>query len=116
MTTSGVNMRIGPSTSYAKVATLPAGARLWIGGNVNGWYQVSYNGLNGFVTGSRVTTMLTDRGPRSNRRGPAPQFGYMQRPWWDNQRQAWYDGHRWYRNGVWHNDPTGFSFGFSFGG
>jgi hypothetical protein len=40
----------------------------------------------------------------------------MQRPWWDNQHQAWYDGRRWYRNGVWYNNPSGFTLGFSFGG
>ena len=86
-TTGTVNLRTGPSTGYAKVATLPAGARISVGGNIGGWYHVSYNGLNGFVTGSCVSMTFVDRGPGFNRLEPAPRFGFMQRPWWDNQHQ-----------------------------
>jgi hypothetical protein len=46
--------------------------------------------------------------------GPAPMHGYWHKPYWDNRYGAWYDGRRWYRNGVWYNTPN-FSFGFSFG-
>jgi hypothetical protein len=45
-----------------------------------------------------------------------PRYGYMQRPWWDNRNHAWYDGRRWYFNGRWYDRPSGFSFGFGFGG
>jgi uncharacterized protein YraI len=112
--TGSVNMRTGPAASYAKITTLPAGARVWIDGKLNGWYHLIYNGRAGFVSGSYITTRIAVA-PRLLFRSPAPHFGYMQRPWWDNQHQAWYDGHRWYRNGIWYNDPSGFSFGFSFG-
>jgi uncharacterized protein YraI len=117
-TTGAVNMRTGPSAGYAKVTTLPAGVQVWVGGQQNGWYHVTYNGRSGFVSGSYIDTRVA-MGPRPGpgpgfRRGLPPRFGYVKRPWWDNRYQAWYDGRRWYRNGIWYNDPSGFSFGFSF--
>lgn len=149
VTTGSVNMRTGPSTGYAKVTTLPAGARIFVGGNVGGWYQVTYNGVNGFVSSNYVSTNAgprmqnpgpqygnqfpprgpqygnpyqgprfgNNRGPRwSQNRPPAPRSGYYRNPTWDARNGAWYDGRRWYHNGVWYNSPNGFSFGFSFGG
>jgi uncharacterized protein YraI len=117
VTTGAVNMRVDSYASAPKVATLPANARIWIDGQKNGWYHVSYAGRSGYVSGSYVATRMA-MGPRPmfRNRGPAPAFGYYQKPWWDNQHQAWYDGRRWYRNGIWYNSPSGFSFGFNFGG
>jgi uncharacterized protein YraI len=120
VTTGTANVRTGPSTGYAKITTLPGGAQVWVDGQQNGWYHISYNGRAGFVSSSLVDTQLAmapsrDR-PFYRNRGMAPRFGYMKKPWWDNQNQAWYDGRRWYRNGVWYNSPQGFTFGFNFGG
>ncbi len=114
--TGSVNMRTCASTSCAKITVVPVGAQIWVGGSQGGWYLVTFNGRQGFVSGRYVAVGLADRGPSYNQRGPAPQYGFVQRPWWDNQHQAWYDGHRWYRNGVWYNAPRGFQFGFTFGG
>jgi uncharacterized protein YraI len=116
LTTGSANVRTGPSTAYARIATLPGGAQVWIDGQQGGWYHVVYNGRAGFVSSSLIDTRMA-MGPRRNfNRGMAPRYGYMQKPWWDNQHNAWYDGRRWYRNGVWYNNPSGFSFGFNFGG
>jgi uncharacterized protein YraI len=114
--TGSVNMRACASTSCARIGVVPAGAQVWVGGAQGGWYLVTFNGRQGFVSGRYIATVMADRSPRFFRRGPAPQFGYMQQPWWDNQHQAWYDGRRWYRNGIWYNRPGGITFGFSFGG
>ena len=46
---------------------------------------------------------------------PPPRYGYWHQPRWDDHYHAWYDGRRWYRNGVWYNSPGGIYFGFSFG-
>ena len=114
--TGSVNMRTGPGTSYAKIMTLPAGARVWVDGQQNGWYHLTVYGQGGFVSSKYIAVgMATNLQPRMFHRGPEPTFGFEQRPWWDNQHQAWYDGHRWYRNGIWYNSPSGFSFGFTFG-
>jgi uncharacterized protein YraI len=123
--TGTVNMRACPSTQCARLTTVPAGAQVWIGGAQGGWYQVSFAGANGFVSGRFIATGMANRplpfygnpGPQYGFwQGPPPRFGYMQKPWWDNRHNAWYDGRRWYRNGIWYSDPSGFSFGFSFGG
>ena len=118
-------MRTCPSTQCARIGTVPAGAQVWVGGMQGGWYQVNFNGRDGFVSGRYIATNFADRGPRYDRRGPRwannwrgppPRSGFYRNPWWDNRYGAWYDGRRWYRNGIWYNDPSGFSFGFSFGG
>ena len=134
--TGSVNLRAGPGTGYQRLTTLPAGARIWVNGSAgNGWVSVTYNGNGGYVSGSYVATGYANnyqrppmahayynRPPMSPQFGvfighpPAPTYGYQRRPWWDDQRQAWYDGHRWYRNGAWYDQPTGFTFGFNFGG
>ena len=113
-TTGAVNMRYDATTAAPKILTLPGGARVSIDGQKNGWYHVYYAGQAGYVSGSYITTRVAMM-PRPMFRGPAPMHGYYQKPWWDGQHQAWYDGRRWYRNGIWYNEPNGFSFGFSFG-
>lgn len=132
--TGNVNMRTCPSTQCARIGTVPAGAQVWVGGAQGGWYQVNFNGAQGFVSGNYIATNVAMRPPPAygpgpgfrgpqfggpqygNWRGPPPRSGYWRNPWWDNRYQAWHDGRRWYRNGIWYNDPSGFSFGFSFGG
>jgi uncharacterized protein YraI len=118
--TGNVNLRTGPSTSYAKITTMPAGARVFVNGSAgNGWLSVRYGNVSGYVSGSYVATGYANNPPPRPRPGyfrPAPpRFGYWHRPYWDNRHHAWYDGRRWYHNGVWYNDPSGFSLGFSFG-
>ena len=135
--TGSVNLRTGPGANYHRITTLPAGARIWVNGSAgNGWVSVTWNNNAGFVSGKYVATGYANnyhRPPMTqpyyyNHRPmgsqfslfighpPAPTYGYWRKPWWDQNRQAWYDGHRWYHNGVWYNDPSGFSFGFNFGG
>jgi len=114
--TGNVNMRTCASAGCAKITVVPAGAPVWIGGTQGGWYFVTFNGRQGFVSSRYVTTAVAYHAPRFDPRGPAPQIGYVQRPRWDNQHQAWYDGHSWYRNGVWYNRPARLTFGLVFGG
>jgi uncharacterized protein YraI len=117
VTTGAVNMRTDAYVGAPKITTLPANARVWFDPRQqkNGWYLVSYSGRTGYVSGSYIASNVAFA-PRPMFRSPAPKFGYYKKPWWDNKHQAWYDGRRWYRNGIWYNDPSGFSFGFNFGG
>jgi uncharacterized protein YraI len=116
------NIRSCPSTNCARIGVLSAGARVWVDGTQRGWYRVSFGGGTGFVAGSLI--VVGSGGPyysdgpyyRDDFRGPPPRFGFFHNPWWDHRYHAWYDGRRWYRNGIWYNDPSGLSFGFSFGG
>jgi uncharacterized protein YraI len=121
-------MRTCGSTQCQKIGVVPAGAQVWINGSQGGWYNVTFQNRQGFVSGNYIATgyaqgpqyggpqFIAPRNPRfaGNWRGGPPRSGYWRNPWWDNRHNAWYDGRRWYRNGIWYNDPSGFSFGFSF--
>lgn len=50
-TTANVNMRKGPGTSYAKITTIPKGARVDVYGSEDGWYKVIYDNQEGWVSG-----------------------------------------------------------------
>jgi uncharacterized protein YraI len=131
--TGSVNFRTCASTGCPSMGVVPGGAQVWINGSQGSWYNVTFQGRQGFVSGNYVATgyaqgpqyggpqyggpqFVAPRYPRyaGNWRGQPPRSGYYRNPWWDNRHNAWYDGRRWYRNGIWFNDPSGFSFGFSF--
>ncbi len=58
---ASLNMRSGPGTSYARVASIPAGTTLTITATENGWYKTNYNGVTGYVSSTFVT--LTSSAP-----------------------------------------------------
>jgi len=50
-TTSAVNLRTGPGTSFAVIVVVPANSRMMLtGSNVSGFSPVSFNGLAGWVS------------------------------------------------------------------
>jgi uncharacterized protein YraI len=125
--TGTVNMRACNSTACQKILAVPRGAQVWINGSAGSWYHVSYGGYQGYVSSSYVRTAFAAApAPRSTvtfgfnvgNRPPAPTFGFVGRPYWDDRYNAWYDGRRWYANNRWYNAPpsAGFSFGFNIGG
>ena len=123
---STLNLRSCASVTCPRVAVMPYGARVWISGSQGGWYYLTYNGVPGYASGRYITTAVAGGppvygGPPMYRppvvfQPPPPTWGYWQRPWWNNRYHAWYDGRRWYFNGRWHSQPSGFSFGFRIGG
>lgn len=115
-TTGAVNLRTGPSTSYHRILTVPAGARI----NVHrcaSWCSVTYRGTRGYMSANYVARSGYAPGPRRYRRPPPPPRWMWRhhRPWWDARHHAWYDGRRWYFGHRWHDRPS-VSFGFRFGG
>jgi hypothetical protein len=124
---TNANMRIGPSTAYARIATIPAGARFEVF-QCSNWCLVLWRGQQGYVAASLISTygaFAREPGPRYGFgynppprfvRPPPPTWGYYQYPWWDNRYAAWYDGRRWFYNGRWYDRPNGLYFRFSFGG
>ena len=50
-----VNVRSGPSSAYGGIGSLPSGTRLTVLLKGNGWYQVSANGLTGFMSTSYIS-------------------------------------------------------------
>lgn len=120
--TGNVNLRTGPSVQYSRILTLPAGASVWVNGPAgNGWLNVRYGNWTGYVSGNYVAGVYAGPRPPVYRPPvyplpPPPRYGYWHQPRWDDHYHAWYDGRRWYRNGVWYNSPGGIYFGFSFGG
>ncbi|HVY20267.1 MAG TPA: SH3 domain-containing protein [Bauldia sp.] len=115
-TTGSVNMRTDAYVGAPKIITVPAHAQVQYDPRQqkNGWFLVSYAGRTGYVSGSYIQTRFANAKPMF--RGLPPRVGFYKKPYWDNQHQAWYDGRRWYRNGIWYNSPSGFSFGFNFNG
>ncbi len=112
-TTTSVNFRTSPGGSI--ISTIPAQARVHVIKQTGSWDQVAFGGQLGYVSASYISSQYVQVQPRVIIRGPAPTHGYFKKPWWDAQRQAWYDGRRWYRNGIWYTSPN-FSIGFGFGG
>ena len=51
---TGLNLRAQPSTSAVILTSLPNETFLLIEGAENGWYQVSYNGVRGYVSADYV--------------------------------------------------------------
>ena len=49
-TTAGLNVRTGPSTSYAKIVTLSYGQSVNVLSTSNGWSKINYNGSTGYVS------------------------------------------------------------------
>lgn len=121
--TGSVNLRAGPSTGYPIITAIPAGARIDVR-SCSSWCSVGFAGYSGWVSASYVAAGAYRPVPRytgsiyyqGGYRPPPPRYGYHQRPWWDAQRHAWYDGRRWYFNGHWYDKPSGFSVGFGFSG
>ena len=51
---STLNLRSGPGTGYATLASIPADATLTLTGIDNGWYKTSYNGVEGYICSDYV--------------------------------------------------------------
>ncbi len=133
--TADLNLRACGSVQCAPITVIPRGAPVnVIAGSGGGWSYVTYAGVTGYASGAYLATGYAQAQPpvvypRQSRviyqpappvvigypTFPAPTYGYHQKPWWDNQHGAWYDGSRWFYNGVWFGTPS-FSFGFSFSG
>ena len=71
-----INVRIGPGTNYSRVTKVSGGKRVEITGQQDGWYQVSFDGMTGFISGEYVTpddpAMAIVREEPSAEPAPAP--------------------------------------------
>ena len=52
---ASAHFRSGPSTSSKSLGKLPKNTKITITGEENGWYKVSYNGKDGYISKSLVT-------------------------------------------------------------
>lgn len=52
---ASAHFRSGPSTSSQSLGKLPKNTKITIKGEENGWYKVSYNGKDGYISKSLVT-------------------------------------------------------------
>lgn len=65
---TNVNMRSGPGTNYSVIGNYSNGVTLNVTGETNGWYAVSYNGKNGYVS-SKYFRVDPASGYSSNKTG-----------------------------------------------
>ncbi len=56
-TNANLNLRKGIGTSYGILATMPMGTPLKVLSTSGGWYQVTYNGMTGWASGSYMTKL-----------------------------------------------------------
>jgi hypothetical protein len=56
-TTTALNLRTGPGTTYAVLLTIPSGSRVFVnsGPHTSVWYNVTYTGQTGYVHGGYLT-------------------------------------------------------------
>lgn len=74
---SGLNLRSGPGTEYAVIDTMPAGARVDVGGCTGGWCQVSFNGEQGYASRAYLDLQTAAVEPGYDYYGSyGPSYGY----------------------------------------
>ncbi len=54
---SSLNVRTGPGTAYTVLDKVPGGTRFEVYSGSEGWYEVTWNGANGYVSGDHVLLM-----------------------------------------------------------
>ncbi|NLE45823.1 MAG: SH3 domain-containing protein [Chloroflexi bacterium] len=59
----GANVRTGSDTSYERIGYLDPGAEARVIGRYDGWWQIDYNGVTGWVYGEIVTASNTEDVP-----------------------------------------------------
>lgn len=83
-TTTDLNLRTGPATTYGTIVTMPANSLVieWGGGcPTSGWYKVYFGGVSGWASGSyltQVTSAYSVRDEAIARAQGAVGFSY----WW----------------------------------
>lgn len=50
-----LNIRSAPAIGYPVIGSMPKGTEFQITGKTGDWYQISYNGMSGYVSGAYVT-------------------------------------------------------------
>lgn len=68
VTTASLNLRTGPSTSYAVRAVMPQGetVRVVRAAPTSGWYNINWDGVVGWASGSYLDLSLVPSGNRQN--------------------------------------------------
>ncbi|NHB84170.1 SH3 domain-containing protein [Tessaracoccus sp. HDW20] len=69
-TTTRVNVRTGPSTSYKSLTILAKGTSLPSQGSSNGWTKVTYKGQTAYISSTYVSGSSSDAPPRRPRTAP----------------------------------------------
>src|SRR5579875_1508641 len=111
-TTTDLNLRSGPGTSYSVIDTMPAGAPVDIRGCSGSWCRVAYGGTVGYaaanlLAGTSRTVVRTYTAPAVE---TAPAYAYFGPDYWGPDYA--YD----YGPGLGFAYEPGFSIGFGFGG
>jgi len=77
-----VNVRSGPSSSYASVGSLRSGTKVSVLNKGNGWYQISGGGITGFMSTSYLSGTGSTVGSNTGSSGgsTASQIAYVNNP------------------------------------
>lgn len=66
---SPVHMRSGPATSYTSQRVLGTGTNVTITGSTDKWYRVTYNGAEGYIFKTYLTTETSGSAPAASSEG-----------------------------------------------
>ena len=75
-----VNVRSGPSSSFGSVGTLASGTKVSVLLKGSGWYQISANGLTGFMSTSYLSGTGSTVGSNTGSGATASQTAYVNNP------------------------------------
>lgn len=64
-TTANLNLRSGPGTAYRALTVVPLGTRFYALATSQGWYQLTFEGVIGWVSGKYVEPLPADAGGRA---------------------------------------------------
>lgn len=67
-----LNVRTGPGTGYSRIGSVSPYTTYEITGEASGWYRISYNGGEGWISGSYTTLGAAPEAPAPEPAAPAP--------------------------------------------
>ena len=120
-TTTDLNLRSGPGTSYGIVDTMPEGARVNIRSCAGSWCRVDFHGTMGYAAENLLSGTRNTYAYRTyrSRYAYAPSYAYVARPSYGGG-YGWGPGYAadddyGYGSDLGYAYQPGISFGFGFG-
>ena len=78
---TGMNFRLGPSTTASVIGSVPEGAQVDLLDTQNGWNLINYNGVTGYIHGGNLADSYA---PKQNVNYAPSQSSYSTQSYYDN--------------------------------
>lgn len=121
-----LTVRACADTRCPAIGILRAGAQVWVGNSLGGWYQVASGGMNGYASARYIRVAAAQHyvpnavyvlpyvpSPPVIVVSSYPQYVVPVQPFygyaWPTSQRYWYEGRVRYFGATWHNSPGGLS-------